>query len=456
MSDTDSETLTDSQGALTHDDLQRPFLEVCKPPQEWRVGIEAERIGLIAQRGEPIHYDGPAGILSLFEAFVEQYGWKPESEMPGGPVLSLHRGEAAITLEPGSQFELSGAPHHSLHALAAEVRDHARELHAVSEPLGIRWLGLGFHPLARQDQLGWVPKFRYGIMRVYLATRGTGAHDMMRRTATVQANFDYGSLDDAMRKLRVALRLSPLVSTIFANSPLVEGRPFGGKSYRMKVWLDVDPDRQGLLPTVWNENSTVNDYITWALDAPMFLIKRGDTFVENTGQTFRSFMNDGFGKHRATLSDWALHLNTLFPEVRLKRTLEVRGADSVPLALMPSLPALWTGLLYDDRALQEAEALSAGWRYDDVQRLRSQAAMEGLAASFEGSPLAGIAERVIDIARDGLMRRAILDESGQDERVHLAPIAALVERGRTPADDVLDGLQRPGPIHENLLASSPA
>lgn len=456
MSHAEPDSLTISNEPLTYDDLFRPFLDACKPRAQWRVGIEAERFGLVSARGEPLHYDGDAGIMGIFQKLVAERGWSPESEVVGGPVVSLSRDNAAVTLEPGSQLELSGAPHVDVHALAREVFDHARELREVSDPLGIRWLGLGFQPTARQDELGWVPKFRYGIMRVYLASRGAFAHDMMRRTATVQANFDYADENDALRKLRVALRLSPVVSTMFANSPFVEGRTFGGKSRRMMVWLDVDPDRQGLLPALWNPGASLRDYVEWALDVPMFLFKRRGSFVQNTGQSFRSFMRDGFQGHTAGLADWAMHLNTLFPEVRLKRTLEVRGVDSVPLNLMPALPALWTGLLYDDTSLEQAESLTADWRFDDLQALRERGAMLGLDATFGGVRLAKTAERVVQIARDGLVRRGRLDERGRDETVHLETLVQLVARGRTPADELLAHVDESLPLHEQLLRLSPA
>lgn len=441
---------------LGYDDLHRPFVEAFKPATEWRVGIEAERFGVMTASGRPIHYDGEAGVLSLFRDLIGRSGWAAESEVAGGPVIALSRSNAAITLEPGSQLELSGAPHRSLHDLAAEVAEHARELRDVSAPMGVSWLGLGFHPLARQDDLGWVPKVRYGIMRVYLASRGTQALEMMRRTATVQANFDYADEQDALRKLRVALRLSPVVSCIFANSPFVEGRLFGGKSRRMMVWLDVDPDRQGLLPRLWEADACLHDYIEWALDVPMFLFKRRGAFIQNTGQSFRSFMADGFQGHHATAADWAMHLNTLFPEVRLKRTLEVRGADSVPARWMPALPALWTGLLYDDVALEQAEALTSSWTFEQMQALRECGAMHALDAEFRGGRLSKVAETVMKIARDGLARRRVLDASQRDETILLDDIAALVGQGRTPADELIDRVDPSRPLHEQLIDMVPA
>lgn len=432
---------TAEPSTLTYDDLFRPFREACTQPDDWRVGIEIERFGVRRESAEPVQYDGERGILALFHEFVTRYGWTPHAEQPGGPVISLQRGGSSLTLEPGSQFELSGSPHPTVHQLRQELDLHMLELHSISRDLGLIWLATGFHPFARQDELSWVPKMRYGVMRVYLASRGSGALDMMRRTATVQANFDFSSEADALRKLRVALRVSPIVTAMFANSPLVEARLFGGRSYRMKVWLDVDPDRQGLLPRLWSERATLREYVEWILDVPMFLIKRKGQLVRNTGQTFRSFMQSGFGGYRPTYDDWLTHINTVFPEVRLKRTIEVRGADSVPTEYAAALPAIWTGLLYDEKALEGLERLSESWTHDQVQALRQRVAMHGLQAEFQGRPVADVAQKIFGLAQDGLARRARINDRGQDERIHLKPLEPLVARGMTPADELLAQLQ---------------
>jgi glutamate--cysteine ligase len=260
----------------------------------------------------------------------------------------------------------------------------------------------------------------------------------------VQANFDYSSEAAAMRMMRVALRLSPLVTAMFANSPLYEGRPFGGRSYRAKVWLDVDPSRQGLIRSVLERGERFADYVEWALDAPMFLVKRGDEIIENTSQTFRDFWKNGCRGHRATLGDWAMHLNTMFPEVRLKKTIEVRGGDSLPSSLFCALPALWTGILYDSRALDEADELCASFGHDELEALRPLVAEHGLPAAFRGTTLVPLAERLVTIASGGLERRGRLNRAGKDERVHLEKLVALVEKGQCPADELLEGLESSG------------
>lgn len=422
------------------DDLLFPFHEAIKPKERFRIGAEAEKFGVDATTGAALPYEGERSVLAVLNALVERHGWKPEREKPGGPLISLLRTGASVTLEPGGQLELSGAPLENIHQICSEMSGHMAELRDISNELSLAWLGIGFHPFATQAELPWVPKSRYAIMRRYLPTRGEHGLDMMRRTATVQANFDYSSEESAMRSLRVALRLSPLVTAMFANSPFYEGKLFDGRSFRAKVWLSVDPARQGLVRDVLEKGTRFTDYVEWALDAPMFLIKRDSEIIENTGQSFRSFLHHGFRGIRPVRGDWETHLNTLFPEVRLKRTIEVRGADSLPANLICALPALWTGILYDDRALDEADDLSASFTYDELSALRPDIGKLALKATFRGKPLATLAERLIEIASGGLERRAQTNRSGKDERIHLTRLSALVEKGHAPADALVEGL----------------
>jgi len=429
-----------AQPLTTQDQLLIPFHEAMKPIERHRIGAEAEKFGVDAVTGAALPYEGERSVCTVLQALIDRHGWHAESETPGGPLIALLRAGASVTLEPGGQLELSGAPLENIHQTCMEMSGHLAELRDISNELGLLWLGIGFHPFATQAELPWVPKQRYAVMRRYLPTRGRYGLDMMRRTATVQANFDYVNEEDALRKVRVSLRLSPLVTAMFANSPFYEGRLFGGRSYRAQVWLSVDPDRQGLLPAVLERGRRFNDYIEWALDAPMFLIKRNGLVVENTGQSFRSFMKHGFGGHHATLKDWETHINTLFPEVRLKRTIEIRGADSLPANLVCALPALWTGIFYDAKALDEAEELSASFTAAELEALRPAIVEQALHATFRGAPLADLAARVIDIAAGGLARRARLDKNGRDERIHLARLTALVDKGWCPADALVEGL----------------
>jgi glutamate--cysteine ligase len=432
---------TDPDRPLQHlDDLLTPFRAASKPRERWRVGTEAEKVGVYVPDGGAVPFLGDRGVARVLAALVESHGWTPEPpETVGGPVLALRRGGASITLEPGAQLELSGAPVEHIHQTCAEFRGHMAELRDISAELGIAWLGLGFHPFARRDELSWVPKTRYPIMREYLPTRGGHALDMMLRTCTVQANFDYASPEDGFRKLRLGLRLSPIVQAMLANSPFVEGRATGERSHRARVWLDVDPDRSGLLPFLWRDEATLEDYVQWLLDVPMFLVKRpGGRVLRNTGQTFRAFWRDGFEGERATLGDWDAHLNTVFPEVRLKRTLEVRSADAQGTPYLCALPALWTGIFYDDDALARAEALASRIPPDAALAARPAIADHALAAELAGRPLSAWAADLLEIAEAGLARRAFVNAAGKDERVHLARLRALVERGDSPADELLD------------------
>lgn len=444
-----AETLSDKPIA-SYDDLLSIFHSAIKPASEFRVGAEMEKFG-VYDDGTPVPYEG--GVRTILEG-LSKSGWQPDVETENGPLIALLRGGASITLEPGSQLELSGAPLLNAHQICTEFRDHLAEVAPFSEQPKIHWLGLGFHPFAKREAFTMVPKQRYAIMREYLPTRGTLALDMMLRTSTVQANYDYLSEADAMTKMRVALKLSPLTTAIFANSPFYEGAPFGGKSYRAKVWLDTDPDRSGLVSGLWKRNATFVDYVEWALDVPMFMFKRKGEKVANTGQTFRSFWKSGYAGHKPTMGDWQMHLNTLFPEVRLKKTIEVRGADAQGTKFACALPALWTGILYDDKALAAADAMTADWTHDEVQQSRKEIWQKGLGARFRAGNLQPLAEKLIAISEGGLERRAYLSSSGKDERVHLAHIKELVAEGKTPADRLLEGIEHVPNMRAEIIRRS--
>lgn len=442
-----TESSTPPEPALSSEDgLLDYFRASEKPRAAWRIGSEAEKFGVNATSGAPLQYDGPTGVVRVLGALVEAHGWQPERETPSGPVIALRREQASITLEPGAQLELSGAPQMDVHGICAEMRGHLAELREISSEMNLVWLGVGFHPLARQEDLPWVPKLRYRIMKEYLPTRGPRSLDMMRRTATVQANFDFSDEYDAMRKLRVSLVLAPIIAAMTANSPFYEGQLSGKKSVRGEVWLHMDPDRSGLLPQLWRAaDLRYRDYVQWALDVPMFLFKRGANVIANTGQTFRNFLRDGYQGHRATPSDWKLHLNTLFPEARIKNTLEVRACDSLPTPLACAVPALYVGLLYDERALDQAEALALSLEHRDLAAARPALVEQGLAPRIGARPARDIALELLEIARSGLGRRGRLSAQGNDESVHLARLAELTETGRSPADVLTEGLSNDAP-----------
>lgn len=409
-----------------------------KPPDQFRIGAEAEKFAVVEATGAPLDYEH--GVTRIFAA-LEAYGWAPERESAHGPVIALRRNAESITLEPGSQLELSGAALPNIHDIEKELDGHLAELRPVSKELGLVWLSVGFHPIAAQAELGWVPKQRYAVMREYLPTQGYAAHDMMRRTATVQANFDYENEEDAIRKLVVSLRLSPLIQAMTAHAPFEERRRSPFLSRRGEVWRHMDPARSGLIPPFWQKGRLgYRHYVEWALDAGMFLFKRGERVHYNTGQTFRDFLANGYQGERATVGDFRLHLNTLFPEARLKNTIEVRACDAQRGDLAHAVPALFTGFLYDQKALAEAEELAHTFDLDTLEAARPALVTHALRASVAGRPARAPAEKLVDIARGGLARRARLDSNGRDESRHLDALASLVSRGETPADIAAQGL----------------
>jgi glutamate--cysteine ligase len=436
------------------DELEQVFHDAEKPRERHLIGAEAEKFGVDAHTLEPIPYAGKRSILAIFDRLEQKHGWSKISEAPGSPVIALERGATSITLEPGAQLELSGAPWPDVHEIRREFITHYGELAGVSSELGLTWWSIGYHPMAKPSELPWVPKQRYAIMREYLPTRGRRGRDMMQRTSTVQANFDYSSEEDAMRKLAVVLRLAPVFQAMTANAPFAEGRVSQLKSERLDVWLNMDPSRSGLIAQLWNgKRLSYRDYVEWALDAGMFFIKRGERLVLNTGQTFRDFLANGFEGVTATQGDWVRHLATLFPDARLKSTLEVRTCDSLPEGLTMAVPALFTGLLYDDAALADAEEMARGVELDDALVSRAEVPRLGLQGRLGDRPLRSIAERLLEIAGGGLARRARRNERGEDESVYLRPLAALVGAGQTPADLLL-GRRVPGSsIDAGSLAS---
>ncbi|WP_428263461.1 glutamate--cysteine ligase, partial [Haliangium sp.] len=328
-------------------ELRAYFSDACKPASAWRVGTERELIGVRTRAdvlGTAPAYDGDDGIRAVLEGLGARGGWA--SIMEAGNVIALVREDAQVTIEPGGQLELAGRPVVASADFEADLTSFADELNALSSELGLSWLGVGFRPFGRLDDIPWMPKGRYAIMREYLPTRGALAHEMMKRTATAQVNLDYSSPQDAAEKLRAAMSVSPILTALYANSPIVDGADSGYQSYRSRIWRDTDPDRCGLLPFVFEDGDIFDAYTEWALDVPLFFVYR-KTYLPAGGVTFRQFLHEGFQGHRATMDDWALHLSTLFPEVRMKKYLEVRGCDSGAADTVLALGPLCRGLLYD-------------------------------------------------------------------------------------------------------------
>ena len=406
-----------------------------KPRAAFRVGTEHEKVGIRLADLRPVPYAGEDGISGLLEDVARSDGWTPVRE--GEVLIALEKDGASITLEPGGQLELSGAPLATIFETCQEFHRHLDLIRRVSEPRGIAWLSLGANPLHDVDDIPRVPKARYAVMRSYLPARGELAMHMMHLTATVQANLDYGSEDDMVAKMRMAMGVSPLVSALFANSSLYLGKPSGFISRRVHIWRHVDPDRCGMLPFVFEPGFGYERYIEWALDVPMFFVLRDGRYLPGEGRTFRRFLAEGHAEGPATLQDWNLHLTTLFPEVRLKQFLEVRGADAVPPELICALPALWKGLFYDDQARDAAWRLVADWTFPEREAALEAVARRGLAAEVAGRPVLPLARELVAIARAGLVRIGDGSRGESDERGFLDPLLAVAERGRSPGEEVL-------------------
>jgi glutamate--cysteine ligase len=418
------------------DDLVAFFERAQTPPEQWRVGTEHEKIGLYSDSFEPVSYPGRRGIGAILEAIADSDGWNRIFE--DGNVIALEKAGASITLEPGGQLELSGAPLRTIHETCDEFHTHLDLMKRVSEPLGIVWLGLGIQPIHPIEKIPVMPKSRYRIMREYLPTRGSRGLVMMFQTATVQANFDYASESDMVEKLRLALAVSPIVSAIFGNSSISEGRANGFVSKRLNAWEDTDPDRTGMLPFAFDPDFGYRRYVEWALDVPMFFIVREGRYEAANNLTFRQFLERGHHGIRATLGDFDRHLTTLFPDVRVKKIIEVRGADAVPPGLTCSLPALWKGILYDADARGEARDLTAFSTHEFRLEVRRDVGRRGLAAEYAGRPVLDLARELARISRDGLRRIGHAGTSEPDECGFLDPIFEQLERGASPGQVILE------------------
>ena len=408
-----------------------------KPRADWRLGTEHEKFGYHSATLKPLAYDGPDGIRAMLEGLT-RFGWEPVTE--GNNPIALLRGKANITLEPGGQFELSGAPLETLHETAAENAQHIDEVKTVAGEIGAAFVGLGFAPEWTRADMHWMPKGRYKIMREYMPKKGKLGLDMMLRTCTVQTNLDFDSEADMVKKFRVSLALQPIATALFANSPFKEGKEAGFKSYRSHIWTDTDPDRCGMLPFVFEDGFGFERYADYMLDVPMYFVYRDGKYIDASGQSFRDFLKGKLPARpgeKPTLSDWADHITTAFPEVRLKRYLEMRGADAGPLPALNALPALWVGLLYDQSSLDAAWDLVKDWTVADHDYLRAETPRAGLATMFRGRVLAELARDVVEIAHAGLRARKLLDAQGDDETIYLAPLDRAVASGQAPADELL-------------------
>lgn len=420
-------------GPIEQYDQLAAYLESgCKPDSEWRIGTEHEKFGYLNDSLAPLPYEGPRSIRAMLEGLQQRFGWAPVFE--GGHIIGLEKGGANVSLEPGGQLELSGAPVETIHQTAQEIDSHLREVAVIAKDIGARFIGLGAAPIWTHDQMPVLPKGRYRLMTDYMGRVGTHGTQMMYRTCTVQVNLDFGSESDMVQKFRVALALQPVATALFANSPFFEGKPNGHKSWRSRIWRDLDPARTGMLPFVFEDGMGFERYVDYALNVPMYFVYRDGKYIDALGQSFRDFLRGelpALPGEKPTLSDWADHLTTIFPEARIKTFMEMRGADAGGPAHLSALPAFWVGLMYDQGALDAAWDLVKGLDAAGREALRIAASVDGLAGAAGGVKLRDLAREAVAISDAGLRAR------GRDEGQFLDPLRDSVASGKSPADELL-------------------
>ena len=411
----------------------------CKPRDAWRIGTEHEKFAYDSETHRRLSYDGKPGIRVLLEG-MQRFGWEPVFEQ--GNVIALRDSAGgSVTLEPGGQIELSGALLENIHQTCNEVHIHLDQVRAVCDEIGASVVGLGFDPKWRREDIPWMPKRRYGIMREYMPKKGNLGIDMMIRTCTVQVNLDYATEADMVRKTRVGVALQPIATALFANSPFTEGKPNGFLSYRSHTWTDTDPDRCGMLPFVFDDGFGFERWIDYVLDVPMYFVYRDGVYHDVSGRSFRDFMDgklEGFEGERPSMGDWVDHMTTSFPEVRVKQFIEMRGTDGGPWARLCALPALWVGLLYDDTALDAAWDLCKDWTVEEMAAMRDDVPRYALKTPFRTGTVQGLAQRMVAIAAEGLKRRAIPDRADQDETPYLDELREIADSGVSPAERLVE------------------
>ena len=432
-------------GPIEHyDQLAGYMADGCKPKADWRIGTEHEKFGYCKDTLSPLPYEGERSIRAVLEGLRDRYGWAPLEE--SGHIIGLEKDGANVSLEPGGQLELSGAPLETIHQTCDEVNDHLLDVKSVADEIGVKFIGLGAAPHWTHDEMPVMPKGRYKLMTDYMGRVGTHGTQMMYRTCTVQVNLDFGSEADMVQKLRVALALQPVATALFANSPYFEGKLNGHKSWRSRIWRDLDADRTGMLPFVFEDGFGFERWAEYALDVPMYFVYRDGQYVDALGQSFRDFLKGelpALPSEKPTLSDWADHLTTLFPEARIKKFIEMRGADGGPWRRLCALPAFWVGLMYDQSALDAAWDLVKGWDAETREELRVSASVHGLDARAGGIHLAELARQVVEIADAGLKARGMEGAGGllPDETHFLNALKETLDSGETQADELIRRLQ---------------
>ena len=423
-----------------HEQLAEYLASGCKPKEDWRIGTEHEKFGYCKDTLKPLPYDGPRSIKAMLEGLRDAFGWAPLEE--GGNIIGLVKDGANISLEPGGQLELSGAPLETIHQTCDEVNEHLREVQTIADKIGAGFIGLGAAPHWRHEDMPLMPKGRYKLMDGYMQKVGELGTSMMRRTCTVQVNLDFASEADMVQKLRVALALQPVATALFSNSPFTEGKLNGHKSWRSRIWRDLDPDRTGMLPFVFEEGFGFEAWVQYALDVPMYFVYRDGKYIDALGMSFRDFLKGelpALPGEKPLISDWADHLTTLFPEARIKKFIEMRGADGGPWRRLCALPAFWVGLMYDQTALDAAWDLVKDWSAETRDGLRVAASIDGLAAETLGLKMTELAREAVSIAESGLKARARPGAGGllPDETHFLNALKETLETGETPADELI-------------------
>jgi glutamate--cysteine ligase len=423
-----------------HNQLAQYLADGCKPKSDWRIGTEHEKFGYDKAGLNPLPYNGFCGIKAMLEGLREGFGWKPVEE--DGRIIGLVKGGANVSLEPGGQLELSGAPLETIHETCDEVNSHLKEVQHIADKIGAGFIGLGAAPIWTHEQMPLMPKGRYKLMDRYMGIVGTHGAQMMRRTCTVQVNLDFGSEADMVQKFRVGLALQPVATALFANSPFFDGRENGHKSWRSRIWRNLDDARTGMLPFVFEDGMGFERYAQYALDVPMYFVYRDGTYIDALGMSFRDFMKGelpALPGEMPTESDWADHLTTCFPEVRIKKFMEMRGADGGPWRRLCALPAFWVGLMYDQTALNAAWDVCKGWDVETREALRVGASVDGVSAEVNGVKMMDVARECVSISKAGLASRRKEGNGGlvPDETHFLNALEEVVETGHSPACELL-------------------
>ncbi|UWR49418.1 glutamate--cysteine ligase [Phaeobacter inhibens] len=424
-----------------HEQLAEYLASGCKPRDQWRIGTEHEKFGYCKDSLKPLPFEGTRSIVAVLEGLRDRHGWSEVRE--GGHLIGLEKDGANVSLEPGGALELSGAPLETIHETCDEVNTHLREVKDIADEIGVGFIGLGAAPIWSHEEMPLMPKGRYKLMDAYMGKVGTMGRTMMRRTCTVQVNLDFGSETDMVQKMRVAIALQPVATALFANSPFLEGTPNNHKSWRSRVWRDLDADRTGMVPFVFDEGFGFERWVEYALDVPMYFVYRDGQYIDALGMSFRAFLKGelpALPGQTPTLSDWADHLTTAFPEARIKKYMEMRGADGGPWRRLCALPAFWVGMMYDQSSLDAAWDLAKGWDAETREALRVAASEQGLQAQVGNIKMHDLAREVVAISEAGLKSRARAGAGGlvPDETHFLNALKDSIETGKVPADELLD------------------